>query len=109
MNKFYNNEKYRIECFSDTGEIIETYKIGDKIPISLIGLQFDTIWSYGQNYNIFPYQSEEYVLLIRNGIFMDAIYYTELKDDYIFGVQCYDNVGKNLNLKYIKDYIALKN
>lgn len=107
-NKFYNDKKYQIECFSDSDKIKETYRIGDKVPMSCIGLKFDTIWSYAQSYNIFPYKSEDYVLLIRNGIFRDAIHYTELKDDYIFGVNCYDIYGNKLEVKYVNDYIKLK-
>lgn len=85
INKFYNEEKYQIESSTDTGDAVETYRIGDMVPSSCIGLKFDTVWSYGQNYNIFPYETDDYVLLIRSGIFRDAVHYSELRDDYIFG------------------------
>ena len=110
-DSFYNKDNYEIQVKlydDETGGLLRTFNIGDKVPRDLVDAEFESIYDYGENYNIFPYNIEDYVVLIRNGIFVDSVHYLELKDDFIFGVKCYDKYGQKLNLKTVKDYVKLR-
>ena len=103
------DKKIKVHMYDGiAGGLVRDFNIGDKIPIEILDYHFSISNPYGMNYNIFPYETTEYVILIRNGIFVDMVHYNDLLDEFVFKVRCFNQFGMELNLKCIKDYADLK-
>lgn len=112
FDSFYNKENIEIQVktYDDiSGGLLNSFYIGDEVPTACLGYDNKITQTYGKNYNIFPYSIEDYVIIIRNGIFVDAIHYLELKERDTLEIKCYDKYGVLLsNLKSPANYIKLK-
>lgn len=112
FDSFYNKEDMEIQVKTYdiiSGGLLNSYYIGDEVPTACLGYDDKIAQRYGKNYNIFPYSLEDYIIIIRNGVFIDAVHYLELKESDTLGVKCYDKYGALLsNLKSPSDYITLK-
>ena len=65
FDRFYNKNNYEIQVKlydAVIGGTLTTHRIGDKVPAAQIGLDFKEAKFYGENYNIFPYMNDDYVI-----------------------------------------------
>ena len=112
FDSFYNKDNIEIQVKTYdavTGGYLERYSIGDIVPTMCTGHNFEVVYDYGYNYNIFPYTIEDYVILIRDGRFADTVHYTELENKHVSGVSCYSKHGALLkDVKTVSDYRKIK-
>lgn len=100
-------EDIQVKCYHTIGGCLDTFNIGDEVSDYLMGEDFSRVSFYGDNYNIFSYELDEYVILIRDGVYADIKKYDKLTDKDCNNILCVDKYGYMIPLKTKEEYIKL--
>lgn len=111
FDSFIRKDDYdiQVKCYDGiTGGFMNEYNIGDDVPNYKMGYDFEILDKYGDDYNIFPYKTEDDVILIRDGKYVDCKNYNDLEDKDCEGYICINKTGERLAIDIPIDYIELK-
>lgn len=109
FDSFINNkgEEIQVKCFDTVGGAMNSFNLGDIVMTNKLDENFNIVAEYGDNFNIFPYKTEEEVIIIRNSTFKCTVNYNNLTDKDCEGIKCIDKFGNGLDVDLPIDYEEL--
>jgi hypothetical protein len=104
-----NGDDVQVKCFDTMGGVMDCYHLGQPVPTHMLDEEYNIVREYGENFNIFPYTTNDDVILVRDGRYEEAVDYNDLLKYQVENIKCIDKFGRGLNVNTPNDYWELKN